>query len=89
ALFAMDINHLHRVMGHTNYQALQDMVRHGRLEGVTALTGIPAFCEPCVMGKMKKQPFTSSRTVPRGPLDIISSDVGGPVTPEGVGGLRY
>lgn len=89
ALFAADINHVHRVLGHTNFESIRDMVRHGRLDGVTSLTGVPEFCEACVLGKMKKKPFGHSRTVPRGPLDIVSSDVGGPVTPEGAGKIRY
>ena len=89
AHFAMDINDAHRKLGHTNFQSIQDMVRHGRLAGVTSLTGIPDFCEPCVLGKMKKQPFHRSQTVARGPLDIISSDVGGPVNPISQGGYRY
>ncbi|KZV59241.1 hypothetical protein PENSPDRAFT_552374, partial [Peniophora sp. CONT] len=81
ALFAADINHVHRVLGHTNFESIRDMVRHGRLDGVTSLTGVPEFCEACVLGKMKKKPFQRSLTIPRGPLDIVSSDVGGPVTP--------
>jgi hypothetical protein len=65
------------------------MVRHGHLNGITSLTGMPEFCEACVLGKMKKQPFPRSRTVPRGPLDIVSCDVGGPVQPISEGGFRY
>jgi hypothetical protein len=38
---------------------------------------------------MKKLPFSKSQTKARGPLDIVSSDVGGPVTPEGPGGIHY
>jgi hypothetical protein len=47
------------------------------------------FCEPCLLEKMKKQPFHRSQTISRGPLDIISSDVGGPVNPTNEGGYRY
>ena len=89
AFHVADINDLHRKLGHTNYQSIRDMVRHSRLAGITSVTGVPEFCEPCVFGKIKKQPFEHSRTVPRGPLDIISADVGGPVTPISEGGYRY
>jgi hypothetical protein len=89
AHFAVDINDVHRKLGHTNFESIRDMVRHGRLAGVTSLTGIPDFCEPCVLGKMKKQPFHRSQTIARGPLDIVSSDVGGPVNPTSEGGYRY
>ena len=88
ALFAMDINHLHRISGHTNYQLLQNSVSKGQL-GEMTLTGQPKFCEACILGKMKKLPFSKSQTKARGPLDIVSSDVGGPVTPVAPGGFRY
>jgi hypothetical protein len=89
ALFAMDINHLHRISGHTNHQLLQNSVSKGGLGEITSLTGQPKFCEACVLGKMKKLPFSKSQTKARGPLDIVSSDVGGPVTPAAPGGFRY
>jgi transposase InsO family protein len=89
ALHAIEINRLHRILGHTNFQSIQNMVRRNQIEGVTTLTGMPQFCEACVLGKMKRLPFPSSTTVPRGPLDIVSCDVGGPVTPQGAGGIRY
>jgi transposase InsO family protein len=85
----MDINHLHRISGHTNFQLLQKTVSKGGYGGVTTLTGIPKLCEACILGKMKRLPFPRSKTVARGPLDIVSADVGGPVTPEGPGGIRY
>jgi hypothetical protein len=64
ALYVADINDVHRKLGHTNFQSIRDMVRHGRLDGITSLTGMPEFCEACILGKMKKQPFPRSRTVP-------------------------
>ena len=46
-------------------------------------------CEPCLMGKMTKTPF--SRTMERASdlLEIIRTDVCGPVSIEARGGCRY
>jgi hypothetical protein len=87
---AVDINVLHRRMGHTGIDRLKWMVKKKQLKGVTKLTGHPEFCEPCVLGKMKKLPF------PKGqqrkivaPFEIVHSDVGGPVSPASLSGYRY
>ena len=46
-------------------------------------------CEPCLMGKMTKTPF--SRTMERATelLEIINTDVCGPMNIEARGGYRY
>ena len=46
-------------------------------------------CEPCLMGKMTKTPF--SRTMERATdlLEIIHTDVCGPMSVEARGGYRY
>ena len=46
-------------------------------------------CEPCLMGKMTKTPF--SRTMERATdlLEIIHTDVCGPMSVDARGGYRY
>ena len=46
-------------------------------------------CEPCLMGKMTKNPF--SRTMERANylLEIIHTDVCGPMSIDARGGYRY
>jgi hypothetical protein len=46
-------------------------------------------CEPCLMGKMTKTPF--SRTMERATdlLEIINTDVCSPMSVEARGGYRY
>ena len=66
------------------------MVHQGKLLGINTLTGTPTFCEPCIMGKMKKLPFESQEGIQvSGPLQIIHSDVRGPITPKSTEGYRY
>ena len=81
AHLTMDINVLHRCMGHIGMHRLQRMVAKNQIGDVDKLTRTPEFCEPCVMGKMKKLLFKRSKTIACSPLDIVHSDVGGPVTP--------
>jgi transposase InsO family protein len=76
-------------MGHIGMHRLKQMVAKRQIKDIEALTGVPKFCEACVMGKMKKLPFKRSQTITRGPLDIVHSDVGGPVTPTSRDGYRY
>ncbi|KAI5821906.1 hypothetical protein K523DRAFT_220474, partial [Schizophyllum commune Tattone D] len=89
ALLAININRLHQIMGHTNFESLRNIVHHGQLGEVDTLTSIPSFCEPCIMGKMKKLPFKRSTTPASRPLQFVSCDVGGPVEPAAIGGYLY
>ena len=67
-------------------------VWHTRLGHASARTlkqlGLPhdvETCEACVKAKLNRKPYSSDVTIKR-PLDRISMDVLGPVTPETVGG---
>ncbi|KAF9552472.1 hypothetical protein CPC08DRAFT_602428, partial [Agrocybe pediades] len=91
ALAAMDINLLHRRMGHIDHARLKKMVAGGKISNISSTTGTPHLCEPCTLAKMKKLPFPkhtpSQRTTH--PLQLIHSDVGGPVKPPSRDGYRY
>ena len=89
ALLAVNINVLHRWMGHISMHRLKRMVAKKQIKDIDKLTGEPNFCEPCVMGKMKKLPFKRRQTVTQGPLDIIHSNVGGLVMPASPNVYRY
>ncbi|PPQ82476.1 hypothetical protein CVT24_002389, partial [Panaeolus cyanescens] len=89
ALSAMDINTLHRRLGHVNHDALKRMVSSGSIEGVTKVTGTAKFCEPCTIGKLKKSPFSHKGQRANIPFQVIHSDVGGPISPADRYGYRY
>ena len=46
-------------------------------------------CEPCLMGKMTKTPFSSTMERATDLLEIIHTDVCGPMNAEAHGGYRY
>ena len=46
-------------------------------------------CEPCLMGKMTKMPFSGTMERATDLLEIIHTDVCGPMNIEARGGYRY
>ena len=46
-------------------------------------------CEPCLMGKMTKTPFSGTMERATNLLEIIHTDVCGPMSVEAHGGYRY
>ena len=46
-------------------------------------------CEPCLMGKMTKSPFSGTMERATDLLEIIHNDVCGPMSVEAHGGYRY
>jgi Pol polyprotein, beta-barrel domain/GAG-pre-integrase domain/Integrase core domain len=90
ANLSIDVNVLHRRMGHTGVGKLKRMVQRGQLQDVEAITGNLKFCEPCALGKARKLLFKPSAQInARHPLQIIHSNVGGPVTPASQSGHQY
>ena len=77
-------------MGHVSPNRIQQMVKSGQLPGIDTLSGTPTFCEACTLGKMKKLPF-ELQDGPRTtcPLEMVHTDVGGPITPKSQEGYRY
>jgi hypothetical protein len=61
-----------------------------------AITGLPKFtaerhdpCKGCAMGKYARRPFPLSEDKSKGVLDLIHSDVCGPMSVESVSGFKY
>jgi Integrase core domain len=49
-----------------------------------------SFCESCVKGKLYRNPFPKTgATRAKGLLDLIHSDVCGPISPPSIGGAKY
>jgi hypothetical protein len=78
----------HRRMGHLHYRALS-ILRE-------IVTGLPEFsveqqgiCRGCALGKNVKDAFPSSESKSKGILDLIHSDVCGPMSVASVQGSSY
>lgn len=84
----------HRRYGHLSAKNLSVLARNNMVSGLdfgnVNNTDVEAVCESCIAGKQTREPF-SSREERRSKevLDLVHSDVCGPVTPVGVNGERY
>jgi hypothetical protein len=84
------VNVLHRRMGHHNISSLQRMVRKGQLKNIDKLMGKPAFCKPCAGAKIWKTHLPAkTHTSAHQPLQIVHSNVGGPVNVQSHRGYQY
>lgn len=83
----------HRRFGHLSASGLEQLVRNEMVVGLKANVrkgSEEIICESCVAGKQTRRPFISGEgRQSRRVLELIHSDVCGPVTPVGVGGEKY
>lgn len=80
----------HRRMGHVSKDALVNAVRKGYIIGPKdANTDRDIVCEVCCKGKMTRTPFPKASTRESDLLDIIHTDVCGPMRVESQGGSKY
>ncbi|KMQ86061.1 retrovirus-related pol polyprotein from transposon tnt 1-94 [Lasius niger] len=80
----------HRKFGHRSQEAIQQLSQ-GLATGITIKDcGIRATCECCIKGKMSRLPFPkSSESKSKAPLDLLHTDVCGPMQVKTPGGKRY
>ena len=82
-----DLEKWHEILGHCNKKdilKLESVVEGMKIHGKTN-----SHCEPCILGKQTK--FTSKKTAARAnhPLEFVSSDVCGPISPVSSDGFKY
>src|SRR6202021_348882 len=77
----LDYSLWHRRLAHHNLADVQRMIQKDLVTGVKLRsTSAPdPICEPCLAGKMHANPFPSSEHRASKPLELIHSDVHGPV----------
>lgn len=80
----------HKRFGHLNYFSLQELQKKNMVDGMCKIdpSGISDICEACMKGKMHRTPF-GSRKCAKSPLEIVHSDVCGPINPVSTEGYRY
>ena len=68
----------------------KQMVNKGLVTGIKFQKALGlSFCEGCVEGKMSRKPFQSVGVCSSRKLQVILSDVCGPMPVESLGGKRY
>ena len=72
----------HCRLGHIGVKRMKKLHKDGFFESFDA-------CEPCLMGKMTKTPFSGTMERASDLLEIIHTDVCGPMSIDARGGYRY
>ena len=81
----------HQRLGHLNPQYMNQLSKGGWATGITCITNQNiSKCEPCMLGKMQRASFPKqSTTATTQVLELVRSDVCGPMEVDSKGGRRY
>lgn len=81
----------HRKLGHRDPEAIRKMFSENMVDNIKIIDcGIKEVCETCVKGKMTRQPFPKqSFNKSKAPLDLIHTDICGPMQVSTPSGKRY
>jgi hypothetical protein len=84
----------HRRFCHAGKETLAQIAKDSLVEGLPVIVeglrkASEGLCEDCVMGKQTRKPFHPSIRESEAPLDLIHTDVCGPMQTETAGGSMY
>lgn len=80
----------HERFGHLNENDLKDIIRNKKVTGVNFNTNVKLqVCETCIKGKHAQAPYNRSTTNSSELLELIHTDVCGPMRVSSLGGSRY
>jgi hypothetical protein len=78
----------HRRLGHIHYKSLPDL--HNMVCGMPSISlSKNEICNGCILGKNIKKEFPSSENRSQGILDLVHSDVCGPMSSPSLSGCLY
>ena len=77
----------HLRLGHINLDRITRLTKDGPLRDLRV--GSLPVCESCLEGKMTKRSFSAKGTRAKEPLQLVHSDVCGPVSVQARGGYEY
>ncbi|KAG6476438.1 hypothetical protein ZIOFF_065679 [Zingiber officinale] len=80
----------HMRLGHVSYSKLNMMMQKSMLKGLPQLDiRTDTICAGCQYGKAHQLPYQESNFKAKEPLELVHSDVFGPVKQSSIGGMRY
>lgn len=85
------IHHWHRVLGHRDIDAIKTMINKNLADGIkVSKCNCGSDCEVCIAAKMTRKPFVKDKPKwSKDILDIVYSDLCGPLPTQTPGGKRY
>ncbi|KAE8699425.1 hypothetical protein F3Y22_tig00110578pilonHSYRG00054 [Hibiscus syriacus] len=80
----------HMRLGHVSYSKLSVIVKKSMLKGLPQLdVRTDTVCAGCQYGKAHQLPYDESKFKAKEPLELVHSDVFGPVKQQSISGMRY
>ena len=92
AITAESMELWHERMGHAHYQAMEEGLRKGSIEGIKvdgAMVRQNRFCEACVLGNVARLPLPASYKLADKCGDLIHFDTCGPMSVDSPGKCRW
>eukprot|EP00253_Pinus_taeda_P036572 PITA_36572 len=80
----------HLRFGHLNFGGLNLLSRKGMVRGLPLIEKPDSLCEGCILGKQHRESFPSGKCIrAKAPLEIVHSDVCGPMQTPSLAGSQY
>jgi transposase InsO family protein len=80
----------HGRYGHLHFRALRTLARKGMARGLPEIDHVEEFCDGCTLGKQHRHPFPQASTFrARRALELVHTDLCGPITPLTAGARKY
>nr|DAD23742.1 TPA_asm: hypothetical protein HUJ06_025205 [Nelumbo nucifera] len=80
----------HMRLGHASYSKLNVMMKRSMLKGLPQLeVNADTVCAGCQYGKTHQLPYEESKFKAKEPLELIHSNVFGPIKQASIGGMKY
>lgn len=85
-----ETNLWHKRLGHCNYPSLNQVSSVGLLDNLPKLSNKGSVCSACQFGKLSRKPYPPvSRNRARIKLELVHTDVAGPMKVESLVGSRF
>lgn len=76
--------------GHMNFGGLNLLHRKGMVKGLPLIEKMDSLCEGCILGEQHSETFRAGKSIrAKAPLEIVHSDLCGPMETPSIGGNHY
>ena len=87
--YACDVSDWHEILGHCNYDDILKLERIVDGMKVTGKSEKPGDCSACLLGKMTQGRSRKPRARATVPLELVHTDLAGPIEPVSTEGFKY
>jgi len=79
----------HLRFGHLNFQILENLSKRNLVKGLPRIHHHDQLCEACIFLKNHRIPFVKEPWRAKFPLELVHTDVFGPMNISSIGGNKY